>query len=89
MITPFKNNNMKISDKVYNYSTKHREGFIMPEIEDLLTHFPGVDRVRFDDALTGITCRVIGDEVIIYRYDIVKALYCGLERRGLRLDEWD
>lgn len=80
---------MSIKDKVDNYPTKHKEGFIKSEIDDLLKDYPGINMDRFNDALSGITGMMIDDEIITYHCDIEKALYCGTENRGLRFYEWD
>jgi len=82
-----KTNNIK--DKVYNYKTKHKYGFVRSEIEDLLKDYPDIDKSKFDDALYGITCMRIDDETVIYHIDIEKALYCGTEKRNLTQEEWD
>jgi hypothetical protein len=81
---------MNLQDKVYNYPTKNKMGFLMVEVEQLLSEFPDCNREKFDNALRGVTCE--GDEngnSIIYHCDIEKALICGLENRNLRYYEWD
>jgi hypothetical protein len=81
---------MNLQDKIYNYPTRNKIGFLMVEVEQLLSEFPDCNREKFNSALLGITC--LGDEnwnVIIFHSDIEKALYCGLENRNLRSYEWD
>lgn len=80
---------MKIRDVVYGYNTKHEEGFVQSEIDDLLKNYPEIDMKRFNDALAGITCMLKEKDVIVYHCDIEKALYCGLQKRNLSIYEWD
>lgn len=80
---------MNIEDKVNSFKTKHEQGFIGSEIEELLKDYPDVDRVKFNNALNGITCMVIEDEIIIYHCDIATALRCGIEKREVRGYEFD
>jgi len=74
---------------VYNYKTKYKEGFTNKEILEILKMFPNLDLEKFYDALDGITCMVKGNDVITYHHDILTALVCGAEKRGLRPYEWD
>ncbi len=81
---------MDISSKVYNYPTKNKMGFLLEEIEQLLSEFPNVNKDKFDNSLRGVTC--VADEnmnMIIYHCDIHKALICGLENRDFKGFEWD
>ena len=78
-----------IKESVYGFKTKHEEGFVMGEIDELLKEFPGINRDKFDGALTGITCMMIDDEMVIYHCDIELALRCGIEAREPRSWEWD
>lgn len=78
-----------IEEHVYNYPTKHPEGFTQDEMNALLKEYPGVNMKRFNGALHGITCMVIDNEIITYHCDIVSALRCGIENRGLTWWEWD
>jgi len=79
----------KIQKHVYNFHTKNKEGFVQSEIKDVLKKYPDIDMEKFNDALTGITCKIINNETIIYHCDIEKALYCGVEKRDLTFSEWD
>lgn len=79
----------EIIKRVYDYKTKYKEGFIQPEIDDILTHYPGINMVKFNSALRGITCMMQDEQIITYHCDIEKALICGVENRDLRVDEWD
>ncbi len=78
-----------IKEKVYNFKTKYKEGFIQSEIETLLKDYPKINIEKFNNALMGNTCMLINDEIITYHCDIEKALLCGIENRELRSWEWD
>lgn len=84
-----------LEKKVYEYSTKFKEGFIAEEIDDLLSQYDTIDMKKFNNALMGNTCMVKYDEdkqmnqLINYHVDVLKALRCGLEGRDLYLHEWD
>ena len=76
-------------EKVYSFKTKYKQGFIQSEIDELLEEFPNINMEKFNNALMGNTCMVKNDEIIQYHCDIEKALYCGMENRNLRNEEWD
>jgi hypothetical protein len=78
-----------IEQKVLNYKTKHEEGFMDSEVEELLKEFPEINMEMFNEALWGNTCMVIDEKIINYHCDIIKALRCGVENRKLRFEEWD
>lgn len=82
--------NLKLQDKVYNYPTKHKEGFIQDEIDTLLKDYPNIDMDKFNDAMMGNTC-IFSEEdgFIIYHCDVLTALRCGIEKRGMRQYEFD
>ena len=80
---------MNIHEKVYNYPTKHKEGFVQSEVGALLKDYPNIDMEKFNSALMGNTCIVKEGEIIQYHCDIEKALICGIEKRNLRGYEWD
>jgi hypothetical protein len=80
---------MNIMEKVYNYPTKHKEGFIQSEVDALLKEYPNVDMEKFNSALMGNTCMVKDNEIVQYNCDIAKALLCGIEKRNLSIYEWD
>lgn len=79
----------EIMTKVYEYDTKHTQGFIKSEIEELLKLYPEINMDKFNNALGGNTCMRIDNEIITYHCDIYKAVLCGLENRNLSLSEWD
>ena len=78
-----------IREKVYNFKTKNKEGFVQSEIDILLKDYPNINMDKFNSALMVITCIVIDGEAVIYRDDIENALRCGIENRNLRSWEWD
>jgi len=78
-----------LEELVYNYKTKNKEGFIHTEVLEILKLFPTTNKDKFFDALRGITCMMIGGEIVTYHCDIVTALNCGLENRNVTLSEWD
>lgn len=80
---------MNTQEKVYNYKTKNKEGFVQSEINDLLKSYPDINMEKFNDALYGITCMRIDNETVIYHCDVEKALNCGIENRNLYVNEWD
>ncbi len=64
---------MSITERVYNYPTKYKYGFIKSEIEDLLKEYP-IDIDRFNLSMMGHTCMLIDNETIWYHCDIIKAI---------------
>ena len=78
-----------IREKVYNFKTKNKEGFIQSEIDTLLKDYPKINMDKFNNALMGNTCMMIDDEIVMYHCDIEKALRCGVENRNLRNLELD
>ena len=78
-----------IQQKVDNFKTKHKQGFVPDEIRTLLKEYPGINMDKFNDALMGITCMMIGGEIITYHCDVEKAIRCGVENRELKSGEWD
>ena len=78
-----------IREKVYNYETKNKQGFVQSEIDDLLKDYPGINMDKFNSALMGITCMRIDGETVIYHCDIHQAIVCGIEGRDLNSLEWD
>ncbi len=70
---------MNNKEKVYNYPTKHKEGFIQSEIDIFLTEYQNINIDKFNKALIGVTCIDKENEIIFYRCDIIKALYYSIE----------
>ena len=80
---------IKIKEDVNSFKTKHPQGFLQEEIKELLKNYPDINMDKFNDALTGITCMMIDEKIIIYHCDIEVALRCGIENRNPTLGEWD
>lgn len=78
-----------IREKVYNFKTKNKEGFVQSEIDTLLKEYPNINMDKFNSALMGNTCMMVDNEIVMYHSDIEKALRCGIENRNLRSYEWD
>jgi len=78
-----------LEEKVYSFPTKHKEGFIQSEIDELLKQFHSVNMDKFNDAMLGNTCMIKDDEIIIYHCDVLTALRCGLGNRGVLPHEFD
>ena len=74
---------------VYDYPTKYQTGFLSNEQKDLLTQFPDINMDRYYDVLTGITCQMEAEGIVIYHCDILQAIVCGLENRTMYAEEWD
>jgi hypothetical protein len=67
-----------IREKVYNFKTKNKEGFVQSEIDTLLKDYPNINMDKFNIALLGVTCMIINDETVFYHCDIDMALRCGV-----------
>lgn len=79
----------ELEEKIYNYPTKYKEGFIKEEIEEIVKEYPSMNMDKFYEALRGNTCTVREGKMITYHCDILKAVTCGLENRNLTVAEWD
>ena len=78
-----------LKDYVYNYPTKHKQGFIKDDLEKILNEFPRVNMDKFNDAMMGNTAMLINNEIINYHIDVYHALLAGLENRNLTIGEFD
>jgi len=74
---------------VYEYKTRHKFGFTREEMEEVVAMFPDLNRDKFDDAMFGNTCMLIGEDIITYHCDLELALRCGIENRNMYVWEWD
>lgn len=81
--------NKEIRELVYNWPTKYKQGFTPSEKEEVLKHFPDINMEKFQNALFGNTCMIMGGEMITYHCDLELALICGTENRDPRYHEWD
>lgn len=80
---------MNVHKLVYEFKTKHKQGFTQDERFEILKNFPNINMDKFYDALRGNTSMVIGGQGITYHCDIEKAIICGIENRDLTVSEWD
>lgn len=78
-----------IKERVYKFKTKNKEGFVQSEIDTLLKEFPNINMDKFNNALMGNTCLMINNELVMYPWDIVTAIRCGVENRDPHSWEWD
>ena len=81
--------NKTIHDAVYGFKTKYEDGFIDTEILTLLKDYPNINKDKFYDALSYITCTMKEGNIVIYRSDVELALRCGLENRDQTPFEFD
>ena len=80
----------KLEELVYNYPTKHKQGFIKSEMEDILTKFPDINIDKYNDAMMGNTCMWNeNDGIITYHCDLLTALSCGINGRDVKWFESD
>ena len=77
----------KLQKKIFNYKTKHVEGFIQSEIEQLLEEL-NINERRFKKGLGINTCMMRDGEIIVYHTDILKGVVCAIENREQNSLEW-
>jgi len=77
-----------VEEFIYDYPTKHNEGFTGSEIKDILLKY-NIDSETFYVKLGVNTCMNIGGEFITYHCDVIKGLRCVIEDREQTLEEWD
>jgi len=75
-------------DIVYGFKTKNGSGFTDSELNTLLKGIR-ISKGDIDKQLTGCTCGYVDNEMIYYRYDVLKAIEATLENRDLTDSEWD
>jgi hypothetical protein len=80
---------MDVEQEVLDFPRKYPLGFTFSDIDNLLSEFPQADKKHFDNALFGVTGIKIDGEFIYYRWDVIAALRCSIEKRGLDDHEWD
>lgn len=70
---------------------KYEKGFTTEEVKSIRTVLEkmGADIKKFDDALYGITVLSIDEQTVYYPVDIMKAMQCAIEKRSLKVWEWD
>jgi hypothetical protein len=83
----------ELEDKIYNYPTKYKEGFLYTEIQEVLKDYPNISMKHFDDGMLGNTCSAKMENnkltPVIYHCDVLKSLIAGIEGRNLTVEEWD
>lgn len=81
----------KLKELVFNFKTKHEEGFLPNEQKELLSRFPSVDENKYSEAIGVVTCMMDEEtkEFIIYHDDVFTGLLCALEDRDKTVWEWD
>ena len=79
---------MKPED-AYDYPTRYREGFTLPEILSMLRDNPELNNDYFHAALMGVTGLIIDGNMVIYHCDVETAIRCAREARNIRFSEWD
>ena len=79
----------KVENHIQSFPTENREGFTGSEIKEILFKYPNINMDTFNKALTGITCIMKKNEMVIYHSDLEKAILCGIENRDLRFYEND
>lgn len=83
---------MDYRERVNKFPRKYEEGFLNEEIEKLVQEISAETqfaRDKFDAAMWGHTCLLKEEGIVIYPWDVEKAIECGLENRNLTVSEWD
>lgn len=80
---------MSLKEIVYNYPTKHPEGFTPTEVEALLKKYPTANIKKFIKVLGVHTAIIINKELITFHEDVLTALSCSLENSEQNLAEFD
>jgi len=75
-------------DFISNYPTKHKQGFLPIETNEILERF-NIDKKLFYEKLGVNTCMVIEEQTVNFKSDIELALRCVLENRDKKIGEWD
>jgi hypothetical protein len=81
-------NSENVESFVYDYPTKHVQGFLGKEIMEILEKYE-IDNEKFFDALGVNTVMSIGGQFITYHCDVLKGLRCVIENREQTFEEWD
>jgi hypothetical protein len=73
---------------IYNYPTKHREGFTSEEMRILCEEL-NIPIDIFSEEL-GVNTGMIKDgDFLTYHTDIERTVRCIVENRDMRVEEWD
>ena len=84
-----KSTQQKIDDVISAFPPKRDEGFTSAEIQLIASYLPEMDMECFNNALTGITAKMIDGEIVIYEHDVHTALRCGIESDDMSMSEFD
>ena len=79
----------KVENHIQSFPTENREGFTGSEIKEILLQYPNINMDKLHEALTGITCIMRNNQMVIYHSDLEKAILCGIGNRDLRFYEND
>jgi len=75
---------------VYDWPTKHKQGFIQSEIDELLSRFDNLHMDKWHDAMMGNTCMLDEEDgFITYHIDVLTALRCAIDNRKQTWLEFD
>ena len=80
---------MSLQETVYNYPTKHPEGFTLAELEALLKKYPKANIEKFNKALGSHTAIIVNKELITFHEDVLMALTCSLKNTNANTAESD
>jgi hypothetical protein len=80
-----------LEELINSYPTNSEYGFTEDEIKEFialnvkqefsLKHYYG--------AMQGNTCILVNDKIVNYHCDVLSAIRCGIDKRGLTNGEWD
>jgi len=73
---------MTITERVNTYPTKHKEGFIKSELDELLKEYPNIDMKKFNYSMMGHTGSIIDGEFIVYHCDVEAAIKFSVKKTG-------
>lgn len=81
---------MTIEKLVYESLSKYEKGLTGSEIKVMLDeHFPSINMVKFNNAMIGITCNLIDEDIVFYHCDVALAIHCGVENRDIEHREFE
>jgi len=84
-----KSTQQQIDEVISCFPPKYKEGFTSADIGILVSMFPEMNKDCFNNALTGITAKLVCGEIVIYEHDVRTALRCGIEGRDMSMEEFD
>lgn len=78
-----------LHDKVYNFPTKHKEGFTDKDLDKLLLNYPSIKKEDVSKAIGVVTGMFKDGESVIYHTDIYYALREVLFNKKPNIFEFD